>query len=117
MVESLRQKQSRFARGVAQLIQRAEEIGYEVTLGEAWRTPQQAVWNAANGIGTSTSLHIDRLAIDLNLFKDGRYITNEEGHSELGPWWEALNSDHRWGGRFTKRDWNHYSLSSDGKRA
>lgn len=115
--ETLRQKQSRFALGVALLIQKADEMGYAVTFGEAWRTPEQAKWNAAQGIGTATSLHIERLAVDINLFKDGRYITDGEGHAELGRWWKALHPDHRHGGDFSKRDWNHYSLTPDGKRA
>lgn len=117
MIETLRQKQSRFALGVALLIQKADEMGYAVTLGEAWRTPEQAKWNAAQGIGTATSLHIERLAIDINLFKDGRFITDGEGHSELGRWWKSLHPDHRHGGDFSKKDWNHYSLTADGKRA
>ncbi len=117
MTETLRQKQSRFALGVAQLIQKADEFGYEVTFGEAWRTPQQAAWNAAQGIGTSTSLHIERLAIDLNLFKEGRFITDSEGHTELGRWWKSLGQDYRWGGDFVKKDFNHYSISPDGRRA
>lgn len=117
MTETLRQKQSRFTLGIARLIQQADSLGYEVTFGEAWRTPQQAAWNAAQGIGTSTSLHIERLAIDLNLFKAGRYITDGEGHSELGRWWKSLGSDYRWGGDFAKKDFNHYSITPDGKRA
>lgn len=116
MTETLRQKQSRFALGVARLIQQADHLGYAVTFGEAWRTPQQAAWNAAQGAGISTSLHIERLAIDLNLFKDDRYITDGEGHAELGRWWKALGADYRWGGDFVKKDFNHYALSPDGKR-
>ncbi len=117
MIETLRQKQSRFAMAVARLILKADELGYAVTFGEAWRTPEQAKLNAAKGTGISSSLHIDRLAIDLNLFKDGRYITGGEGHSILGPWWKSLHRDHRWGGDFKLKDFNHYSLSPDGKRA
>lgn len=117
MTETLREKQSRFAREAALLILKAYELGYEVTFGEFWRTPQQAKWNAERGIGTATSLHIDRLAVDLNLFKDGRYITDGEGHTELGAWWKELKEDHRWGGDFQKKDYNHYSITPDGVRA
>ena len=117
MTETLRQKQSRFALSTARLILKADSLGYAVTFGEAWRTPEQAQWNALKGLGTSTSLHIDRLAIDLNLFKDGRYITDGEGHAELGKWWKSLGPDYRWGGEFTKKDFNHYSLTPDGRRA
>lgn len=117
MTETLRQKQSRFALSVALLIQKADELGYDVTLGEAWRTPEQAKWNADRGIGTTTSLHIERLAIDLNLFKNGRFLTSTEDHRPLGEWWEKLGPDYRWGGRFSRPDGNHYSVSPDGKRA
>lgn len=117
MTETLRQKQSRFALGVALLIQHADSLGYQVTLGEAWRTPEQAKWNAANGIGTVSSLHIERLAIDLNLYKDGNWLQTSNDHKPLGEWWESLGPDYRWGGRFSRPDGNHYSITPDGKRA
>jgi hypothetical protein len=109
--------QEEFAQSVARLIQKAGALGYDVTFGEAWRSPGQAALNAAKGAGISNSLHTERLAIDLNLFKDGRYITDGEGHTDLGSWWKALGPMYRWGGDFAKRDYNHYSISPDGKRA
>lgn len=115
MIETTRQKQSRFARNIAKLIEYAYSIGYEITFGECWRSPEQAKWNAAQGIGTTNSLHIERLAIDLNLFKDGRFITDSEGHSLLGAFWKSLGPDFRWGGDFTKKDYNHYSIAHDGR--
>jgi len=117
MTETLRQKQSRFALGVALLIQKADELGYAVTFGEAWRTPEQAKWNASQGIGTATSLHIDRLAVDLNLYKNGEWLSKSEDHKILGEWWESLGADYRWGGRFKRPDGNHYSITPDNKRA
>lgn len=117
MSESLRQKQTRFALAVARLIQEADALGYEMTIGEVERSKAQARANAVARIGTSTSLHLVRLAIDLHLFKDGRYITDGEGHTQLGSFWKSLSPDHRWGGDFESRDFNHYSLSPDGKRA
>lgn len=108
--------QEQFAQQVANLIKKAGDLGYGVTFGDAYRTPEQAKLNAASGAGISTSLHIERLAIDLNLFKDGRYILDDEGHRELGAWWKTIGPNYRWGGDFTKRDFNHYSLSPDGKR-
>lgn len=91
-------------------------MGYGVTFGEAYRTPEQAALNAAKGSGISNSLHTERLAIDLNLFKDGRYITDGEGHRELGAWWKTLGPMYRFGGDFKRADWNHYSISPDGTR-
>lgn len=109
--------QEQFAQQVANLIKKAGELGYGVTFGEAYRTPEQAALNAAKGSGVSNSLHTERLAIDLNLFKDGRYITDGEGHRELGAWWKTIGPMYRHGGDFTRADWNHYSISPDGKRA
>lgn len=109
--------QEEFAQQVANLIKKAAELGYGVTFGEAYRTPEQAALNAQKGSGISNSLHTERLAIDLNLFKDGRYITDGEGHRDLGAWWKTLGPNYRFGGDFRRADWNHYSLSPDGIRA
>jgi hypothetical protein len=100
---------------VALLILKAYELGYEVSLGEAWRTPEQARANAAKGTGISNSLHMDRLAVDLNLFKDGVFLTKTEDHRELGEWWESRHELARWGGRFTRPDGNHYSFTHGGR--
>lgn len=107
--------QQTFAQDVAFLIAKAYQLGYKITLGEAWRTPEQAAWNAAHGKGIAHSLHIEKLAIDINLFKaDGTLITDGTGHSDLGAWWKAISPSHCWGGDFTSRDYNHYSLTPDG---
>jgi hypothetical protein len=118
---SLLDLQIRFAQDAALLIQEAAVLGYQVTLGEAWRSPEQAAWNQEHGLGIANSLHMDKLAIDLNLFHtvDGKrlYISDGTGHTELGSWWKSLGPDHRWGGDFTKQDPNHYSISPGDGRA
>lgn len=111
---TLGQKQRLFTRMVALLILKAYEWGYEITFGEAWRTPEQARRNAAAGRGIANSLHIDRLAIDLNLFRGGQYLTETEDHRQLGEWWEQQHPLARWGGRFG--DGNHYSLEHGGRK-
>lgn len=112
---TLGQKQRLFTRLVAKLIERAYEMGYELTLGEAWRTPEQAKLNAQGGSGISTSLHISRLAIDLNLFKDGKFLTTSDEHRPLGEYWKSLHELCRWGGDFRPRpDGNHYSITHGG---
>ena len=94
---SLRAKQSQFARMVPRLIDKAHELGFEVTLGDSYRDPRCPY-------GSKSSRHRSRLAIDLNLFKDGRYLDKTEDHALLGMWWEE--SGGIWGGRF--EDGNHY---------
>jgi hypothetical protein len=122
MSETLRQKQSRFARSVPLLLQYMTLRGYEYTYGETKRTQAQAAANAASGAGISNSLHIDGLAIDINLFKDGIYLSSGEEHKPFGEFWKSLGEDHAWGGDFKdargnpKPDSNHYSIAHDGRK-
>lgn len=114
---TLRQQQSEFVRLVAKLIEFAYANGMELTFGECWRTPEQAALNAKKGTGISSSLHTERLAIDINLFVGGVFIDSSEGHRRLGEHWKSLHPRCRWGGDFRKPDGNHYSYSPDGVRA
>lgn len=115
---SLNPKQWEFSQSMAQLVQKAKALGYEVVMGETYRTPAQAAANAASGAGILHSLHCDSLAVDLNLFINAQYIQDSTGHTELGAWWKTLGPDYRWGGDFTSRkDYNHYSLSVGDGRA
>lgn len=111
---TLRDQQSLFVKLLPRLIDYAYEQGYELTLGEAWRTPEQARLNADAGKGISNSLHIDRLAIDLNLFVAGAFVSGSAAHKPLGEFWEKLHPLCRWGGRFN--DGNHYSLEWQGRK-
>ena len=95
---TLRQKQSKFVRMVALLIQFAYEQGYELTFGDAYRDKRCPY-------GSEKSFHHKRLAIDLNLFKNGRYLSSTKAHEHLGIFWESIGGT--WGGRFD--DGNHYS--------
>lgn len=110
---TLREKQSKFARMVADLIIKAYDMGYEVTLGDAYRDPRvHGNIGVKIGYGHSKSCHKIRLAIDLNLFKDGKFLEGSEAHKPLGEWWESQGGT--WGGRFN--DGNHYSLEHDGMK-
>ena len=85
---SLRKKQSEFARLVGKLILKAYDLGFEVTLGDAYRDPRV---HGAMGVRKSyshpKSAHKIRLAIDLNLFKNGEFLETSEDHRPLGEWW------------------------------
>ena len=87
---------------VADLIVFAYDSGYELTFGDAY---------AKTG-HRKESLHYIRLAIDLNLFRNGVYLTSTADHLPLGLYWESIGGS--WGGRFN--DGNHYSLAHEGKR-
>lgn len=114
---TLRDKQSMFAVLIADLIQHATSLGYQVTFGEAWRPPETAALYAKQGKGIAKSLHTSRLAVDFNLFKDGQYLTSTEAHRPLGEYWELQSGDDYtccWGGRF--KDGNHYSIAHGGRK-
>jgi hypothetical protein len=110
---TLREKQSLFVLLVSDLIRHAALLGYGLTFGETYRSPEEAARLAKLGKGIANSLHTQRLAIDLNLFKDGVYLSSTEAHRQLGEWWEGLHPLCRWGGRF--KDGNHYSLTHGGR--
>lgn len=92
---TLRERQSVFARKVALLIQFAYELGYELTFGDAY----------AKSGHIKGSYHYNRLAVDLNLFRNGKYLDSTEDHEPLGLFWESIGGS--WGGRWD--DGNHYS--------
>lgn len=111
---TLNEAQFRFSRMFAALLQFAFERGYEVTMGDGFRDPRLfGSMGVERGYGEANSAHKQRLAHDINLFKDGKYLDKTEDHQELGEQWEAMGGT--WGGRFrTSGDGNHYSLKYKG---
>jgi len=109
---TLGQKQRIYSKLIAELILRMYAQGYEVALGEFWRSPEEAERLANADKGIKNSLHTVKLAGDLNLFKNGKYLTKTEDHRPFGEYWESLSTPEytcTWGGRFG--DGNHYSIS------
>lgn len=104
---TLGEKQRKFTKMVAELIIAAYALGYEVSFGDAYRDPRvHGEMGEKMGYGHVNSFHKKRLAIDLNLFRDGKYLPHTEDHRVLGEIWENMGGT--WGGRFN--DGNHYSL-------
>lgn len=113
MTETLGQKQRHFVKMVAKLIDFAYANGYELTFGDAYRDPRlHGEMGVKKGYGHSKSNHKIRLAVDFNLFKDGKFLTSSEDHKPLGEYWESIGGT--WGGRFN--DGNHYSLEHNGTK-
>lgn len=103
-------KQSHFTVMVAKLILWAQNQGYQLTFGEAYRTKEQAEIYAKKGIGSRHSVHCHRLAVDFNLFINGLYQSDSRAYQPLGEYWESLGGC--WGGRFQPNaDGNHFSLA------
>lgn len=110
---TLGEKQRKFVKMIGQLIQFAYDKGYELTFGDAYRDPRlHGAFGTKKGYGAASSVHKVRLAVDFNLFKDGKFLTATEDHEPLGLFWESLGGT--WGGRF--EDGNHYSLEYQGKK-
>ena len=124
----LRAKQSLLVVCQEKLYRRARLRGWEFTLGEAHVISPREVWAHDPGEFVDRkqrledaehmegSLHYSRLAIDLNLFVNGRYITSgrNPAYVELGAYWEGLSPWCAWGGRFG--DANHFSIKHGGRR-
>ncbi|EEQ4761522.1 M15 family metallopeptidase [Escherichia coli] len=110
----LSEKQQLFAVMIADLIHWAQEHGYRLTFGEAYRTPEQAALNAKSGKGIRNSLHTLRLAVDFNLFINGKYQADTDAYRPLGEYWESIGGT--WGGRFSRADGNHFSLEHNGMK-
>ena len=99
-------KQHKFMVMVAKLVIYADSLGYEVTGGDLYRDNRCPY-------GSKKSLHKKRLAVDLNLFRDGEFLTKTRDHLVLGLYWEKMGGS--WGGRFESNpDGNHYSLEHNG---
>lgn len=112
--KSLSQYQRDFTIAIAKLILWANENGYQLTFGEAYRTPEQAKLNEINGKGIANSLHCQRLAVDFNLFVNDVYQNDTAAYKPLGEYWESLGGV--WGGRFKRADGNHFSFEYNGHK-
>lgn len=88
--------------------------GYGLTYGETWRSPEEAAIQAAKGAGVKCSLHTEKLAIDLNAFKDGKELLTATDFRVLGERWKGMHPLARWGGDFTRIDADHFSLTYGG---
>lgn len=114
---TLREKQSIFVKLVAGLIDFAYDNGYDLTFGETYRSPEEAARLARLDLGIKNSLHTMKLAIDLNLFKNSKYLRDTQDYQKLGEFWENLSTSEYtcyWGGRFS--DGNHFSIGHNGRK-
>lgn len=108
-------KQQRFTQCIGKLILMADRLGFGLTFGDAYRDPrvfgefgEQVSYSAAK------SCHKVRLAVDFNLFFDGVLIEDPKHIAwvTLGRYWEFLDINARWGGRF--KDAGHFSFEYEG---
>lgn len=118
---SLGAYQARCANALATFITQIPKIDrgqYAVTFGEAFRPQSVAAAYARQGIGIANSLHTQRLAIDLNLFIDGKFQTSTEAHKPLADLWLALGKQMgvEPAAGYYFNDGNHYSCAYGGRK-
>ena len=93
----LGEMQERFSEMVPLLFTFAFMSGFKIRMGDV----------LAKDGHKKGSFHYKKLAIDVNLFKDGKYLTKTEDHRSLGEFWKSIGGT--WGGDFKHKDGNHYS--------
>ena len=92
-------RQCQFTAALARLIVKINEAGFQVKIQELNRTIDTQRTYITQGVSkTMDSRHLDKLAADLVLFKDGVAIMGGEDYRQFGVQWESLGG--RWGGRF-----------------
>lgn len=110
---SRREKQEEFAVNLAKLIIWLNENGYTVTIGEVERSKEQQHIHVRNGKSkTLKSLHLKKLAADLNVFKDGKLLSEKEEFEVIANKWSSLSeyneSGFNWGW-----DFRHFQRNED----
>lgn len=108
-MSELGNKRKLFTKCLAKLLCKMIDDGYEPMIGK------EGLPHMKN------SLHYDGLAKDIDLTKDGVYLSKTEDHKVFGDYWESLHPDTYWGGDGTKEDGlrhdgNHYSVTYAGKK-
>jgi len=101
---SLVDKQDKFSAMISLLVEYMRFRGFQVTYGDAYRDDRVTY-------GHPRSTHRSRLAVDLNLFKDGKYLADGDAHEHFHDFWDLIGGAERISG-----DKNHYSLELNGVR-
>jgi hypothetical protein len=114
---NLSHHQQIFTQNIALLILKANSLGINLTMGEAYRTmEQQELYFHGKSVRvedyrlelisvnkrtrTIQSNHLKRLAVDFNFFIKGVLTYTDPLVEELGKYWESLDPLNRWGGHF-----------------
>lgn len=99
---TLSQRQQIFTFNIHLLIDYAYKQGFKLTFGEVYRTlEQQRIYFNTGRSKTMNSRHLQRLAVDFNVFLNGRLLNSPAEIRPLGEFWISLDKDNVWGG-----DWD-----------
>ena len=105
------EKQWAFTHAVQLLIAHTDRLGMDLSFGDAYRDPRvHGRRGSKKSYSHRNSLHKSRLAVDFNLFIDGKYQRKAKAYIPLGQYWLSLNPDARW----SIKDANHFSFTHFG---
>lgn len=140
MITDIKHCRAIFWKAITDLMQEMFEAGYEPHIRESQRTPVQAWVNSrpagsklgvqkpdgtlefypdpVGGVGSSRSLHMEMLAVDIYIYEKGSYVDDDAVYKMFADKFKLRHKQFRWGGDFkTYNDKWHFSMSPDGKRA
>lgn len=116
----MRQRQMRFLKNVAHLINYIFDSGYQCTAGEMFRTEyQQKEYLRTGYTKTLDSQHLKRLAVDLNIFDNEVLLFKEPLRKDkdmqiakmIADYWEGLHPDNVAGFYFKNfNDFGHFEM-------
>lgn len=114
-------KQVFFFATMARFVFDGRALGYLLTCGEFWRSPETCELYAKAGKGIKNSNHPNRICGDLEARTlDGNRLTTFKEWESLGILWESYSTDEYkcvWGGRFKSRlDVWHFGIEHNGVR-
>lgn len=111
------QKRLLFAECLGKLLTFASLQQIRVQVGEAYRPPETAQLYAQQGRGIANSLHCEKLAVDLLVFRGTTYVADGAApeYATLGAYWKTLHPLARHGGDFARPDPGHFSIAHDGR--
>lgn len=109
----LLEKQFEFMQMLALLINYIYGHGYRCSLAIGYIPPELSIPYRKYAKFNKMNLHEMRLAVDLNIFRNGVWLKDGKQFKDIGEYWGSLGGS--WGGNFkTNPDGNHFSLSHDG---
>lgn len=110
---NLNTKQFKFSKYLAKLILFAIELGYDVVVAEVYRSPEEQRRHYEKGrTKTLNSKHMQKLAVDLIIFRNREYLTLSDDYKQLGYYWKSLDTKNVWGGDWEEfPDGNHFQYT------
>ncbi len=96
---TLTERQCQFTKALGYLIAQASAQGFGIKIVELNRLLETQKLYVLKGVSkTMDSRHLDNLAVDIILYKDGVLVPYGEAYRPLGVYWESIGG--RWGGTF-----------------